>query len=211
MNRKHFGYASVVISILLVFVVAFMATMLLDKAAASANASADETCVPQSAWTETIPAHEGQWWNWSPNHEQGPFEGPPSFPVDDRGTWQGPHTEGGPEGEGTFQTGNGHGSWFHREPATPEQVIFHPAVVCDEEPPPVTDRDVCSNLQGVQLTPPRGAVIRNGECVMPEPEPEPTPATHHTPKPKPHVGSSLKAYCVGNTWVTVVTKGVNTS
>jgi hypothetical protein len=68
-----------------------------------------------------------QWWNWSPNKDQGPFEGPPAFPVDERGTWEGPHAEGGPGKDevGTFQQGNGHGSWFHREAAV---IVHHDAV-----------------------------------------------------------------------------------
>lgn len=81
----------------------------------------DETVIDKEAYDETVP---GQWWNWSPNKDQGPFEGPPAFPTDERGTWQGPHTEGGPKGEGTFQTGNGHGDWFHREADT---VVHHDA------------------------------------------------------------------------------------
>lgn len=70
-----------------------------------------------------VPGTPSQWWNWSPNHQQGPFDGPPAFPTDPRGTWQGPHTNGGPDGEGTFNTSNndnGRASWFHREPGTPD-------------------------------------------------------------------------------------------
>ena len=36
-------------------------------------------------------AVDATWWNRSPNKDQGPFEGPPAFPTDPRGTWQGPH------------------------------------------------------------------------------------------------------------------------
>lgn len=139
-------------------------------------ASSAAECVPQDAYTETvvvtpavaevpevpaipavtqtIPATPDLWWNWSPNKNQGPFEGPPAFPVDSRGTWQGPHESGGPSQDtyGTFQQGNGNGSWFHREKGSEEQVIVispevpavpgtpavpevtetidHPAVVC---------------------------------------------------------------------------------
>lgn len=132
----------------------------------SAQATATDDCVPSDAWTETIehPAvtHEETvegtpdlWWNWSPNHQQGPFDGPPAFPVDERGTWQGPHENGGPSPDtyGTFQQGNGHGSWFHREHGTPDTVttvideeawteyIEHPAVECPDDPtdPPTDD------------------------------------------------------------------------
>jgi len=101
----------------------------------------DETV--KEAYDEVIPGH---WWNWSPNHNQGPFTGPPSFPTDSRGTWQGPHTNGGPAGTGTYQAGGGHGSWFHREASTTvhhDAVIVHhdavikhyPAVVCPPDNP----------------------------------------------------------------------------
>lgn len=69
-----------------------------------------------------------QWWNWSPNQSQGPQDYEPAFPVDERGTWQGPHTEGGPDGEGTFNVSHGNSgnsSWFHRNPAV---VIHHDEV-----------------------------------------------------------------------------------
>lgn len=91
--------------------------------------ASDETVVDEEAYTEVIPGTPSQWWNWSPNHQQGPFDGPPAFPTDARGTWQGPHTNGGPAGTGTFDTGeNGRSNWFHRNPAVPEQTIYHPAV-----------------------------------------------------------------------------------
>lgn len=62
------------------------------------------------------------WWNWSPNHTEGPQNYIPDFPVDNptgepRGTWQGPHVNGGPMQDtfGTFQTGGGNSPFFHRE------------------------------------------------------------------------------------------------
>jgi hypothetical protein len=66
------------------------------------------------------PGTASQWWNFSPNKDQGPLVGEPSFPTDARGTWQGPHTEGGPDQDltGTFLSGQGNASWFHREPGT---------------------------------------------------------------------------------------------
>src|SRR6478752_4702339 len=158
----------------------------------TANASeGDQPCVPSDAYDEVIhhdavthvvhhdavthvvhhdavPAGPNLWWNWSPNHHQGPFDGPPAFPVDDRGTWEGPHENGGPSQDtfGTFQQGEGHGSWFHREHGTPgvdaydetvvdqeadgetvvdqeayDEVIHHDAVVCPpnpgDQPPPI--------------------------------------------------------------------------
>lgn len=88
------------------------------------SAAYDETVIDKAAYDETV---AGKWWNWSPNKDQGPFNGPPVFPTDSRGTWEGPHTNGGPSKNltGTFQQGGGHGSWFHREAAT---VIHHEAV-----------------------------------------------------------------------------------
>lgn len=89
-----------------------------------------ETVVDKEAWTEIIPGEPSQWWNWSPNHSQGPQDYEPNWPEDERGTWQGPHTNGGPDGEGTFNVSNGNSgnsSWFHREPGTDEQRIEHPA------------------------------------------------------------------------------------
>jgi hypothetical protein len=68
--------------------------------------------------TAGVPA---QWWTWSPNQSQGPQDYTPAFPTDPRGTWQGPHTQGGPDGEGTFNVSHGasgNSSWFHREPGT---------------------------------------------------------------------------------------------
>jgi hypothetical protein len=64
------------------------------------------------------PAVLSQWWNFSPNKDQGPLAGEPAFPTDPRGTWEGPHTNGGPDGTGTFLQGNGNASWFHRSPGT---------------------------------------------------------------------------------------------
>lgn len=123
---------------------------LLLSAPLSASAT-DNTCVPTDAipaYTEVVPdiTHPAvgeptievtnpdyvpaveastKWWNFSPNKGQGPFDGPPTFPSDDRGTWQGPHTNGGPgqDQTGVYQQGNGHGSWFYREntPGTPAQ------------------------------------------------------------------------------------------
>ena len=142
-------------------------------AAAPANAAKAADCVPAAAYTEVIDhpavtqvvhhpavdAQPSQWWNWSPNKDQGPFDGPPSFPTDARGTWEGPHTEGGPDGTGTFNVSNndnGHSPWFHREAAVPGQdawdetvtvtphsteTVNHPAVTCTGVNPPVVCPD----------------------------------------------------------------------
>ena len=131
--------------------------------ASAASVGDDSTqgdeCVPSEAYSETTyiehPAvtHEetvpGAWWNWSPNQDQGPFEGPPSFPTDARGTWQGPHIEGGPDQEltGTFNSSHGNSgnaSWFHRalptvetvedEAASTEEIITNYSEVTCPEP-----------------------------------------------------------------------------
>jgi LPXTG-motif cell wall-anchored protein len=72
---------------------------------------------PYVAPTEGTP---DLWWNWSPNHAQGPQDYVPAFPNDARGTWQGPHENGGPMQDtyGTFQTGGGNSPFFHREEGT---------------------------------------------------------------------------------------------
>ena len=72
---------------------------------------------PYVAPTEGTP---DLWWNWSPNHAQGPQDYVPAFPSDARGTWQGPHENGGPMQDtyGTFQTGGGNSPFFHREEGT---------------------------------------------------------------------------------------------
>lgn len=92
------------------------------------------TVVDEEAWTEVIPEVAGFWQNFSPNKENRPFTGPPSWPADERGTWQGPHTNGGPQpdAQGVFQNGQGNGSWFYRQQPVAEQVIEHPAVTHEE-------------------------------------------------------------------------------
>lgn len=98
--------------------------------------------IDKAAFDEVVPGTPSQWWNWSPNDNQEPFDGPPAFPDDERGTWQGPHTEGGPGQDlvGTYQASdaNGRSDWFHREPATEDRTIHHDAtfktveVPCDD-------------------------------------------------------------------------------
>jgi LPXTG-motif cell wall-anchored protein len=72
-------------------------------------------------WVDEVPS---KWWVWSPNKDQGPFDGPPAFPDDERGTWQGPKINGGPDQDtyGTFNVSNGdngRSSWFHRSVPVP--------------------------------------------------------------------------------------------
>lgn len=86
---------------------------------------------------EAVPAGPDLWWNWSPNNTQGPQDYEPAFPVDERGTWQGPHENGGPDQDtyGTFNSSNensGNSSWFHREHGTPA-VDAYDEVVVDQE------------------------------------------------------------------------------
>jgi hypothetical protein len=207
------------------------------------NATGSDTCVPSPETTQTVvitpevPAVPGTpevpavtqtihhdavvgpdlWWNWSPNKEQGPFDGPPSFPTDSRGTWEGPHENGGPSQDtyGTFQQGNGNGSWFHREhgvvitpafdetvvitpaiPATPgtpaipavTQQVVTPAVTCDtpSETPTVTPTTPNENPQGP-------------ETPVSNPQPPKPPKT--TPAPPKDV---QVIECVDGVWVTTV-------
>ena len=102
-----------------------------------------KTVMDKAAFDEVVPGTPSQWWNWSPNNNRGPFNGPPAFPTDSRGTWQGPHTNGGPAGTGTYQMGNGHGSWFHRQAGTADRTIHHGAtfktvqVSCQESSTPM--------------------------------------------------------------------------
>ncbi|HEY1085985.1 MAG TPA: hypothetical protein VGE34_04655 [Candidatus Saccharimonadales bacterium] len=80
------------------------------------------TRIKTRTWVEGEPATPDQWWNWSPNNTQGPQDYEPAFPTDPRGTWQGPHNNGGPQQNtyGTFKTGSpGNSNWFHREHGTP--------------------------------------------------------------------------------------------
>jgi hypothetical protein len=75
-------------------------------------------------WAEGTKEIPSKWWVWSPNNTQGPQDYTPDFPSDDRGTWQGPKTEGGPDKDtfGTFNASNGNSgrsSWFHRNPGVP--------------------------------------------------------------------------------------------
>lgn len=95
------------------------------------------TVIDEEAYDEVIEATPDLWWNWSPNDTQGPQDYEPLFPVDDRGTWQGPHENGGPwqDTYGTFNVSNeqsGNSSWFHREMGMAEQIIHHDAITHEE-------------------------------------------------------------------------------
>lgn len=86
---------------------------------------------------DTVPAGPDLWWNWSPNHTQEPQDYEPAFPVDERGTWQGPHENGGPDQDtyGTFNVSrgeSGNSSWFHRDHGMPG-VDAYDEVIVDAE------------------------------------------------------------------------------
>jgi hypothetical protein len=152
----------------------------------TAGPSSAADCVPAAAYTETVnhpaethvvhhPAVEAipsQWWNWAPNDQQAPFDGPPAFPTDARGVWIAHGSDGGgPAGTGTFHTGtdNGHAPWFHRSDAVAGQAAYdetvtdraawvetinHPAVTCDT--PPVVDPPTDTNTPtAVVVSPPK--------------------------------------------------------
>ena len=150
MNKKK------IIGALVALLVILVGAIIIAGSRSSATENDDpqvcygEPVIDQPAWDEVVPGEPSLWWNWSPNKDQGPFDGPPAFPTDERGTWQGPHNEGGPGQDqvGTFQQGNGHGSWFHREAGTPDTTIHHDAtykdvvVPCEEEVPPTEEPPV---------------------------------------------------------------------
>lgn len=188
--------------------VVITAGIILGSVVISSPAYAEEVCTPSQAYTETIkhpavgdptltvenpdyvPAQPGEtvslWWNFSPNNSQGPLEGEPAFPEDARGTWQGPHSDGGPGQDltGTFQQGNGNGSWFHREttvvpeiPAVGEptitvdnpdyvpastETIEHEAVICEEDPPVVVEPPAKPPVIGDPEVPETVAVEKTG-------------------------------------------------
>ncbi len=132
---------------------------------------------PYVAPTEGTP---DLWWNWSPNNAQGPQDYVPAFPSDDRGTWQGPHENGGPLQDtfGTFQTGGGNSPFFHREQGTEgdpgqpyvgptyETVVVTPATPAipgTPEIPAVTEE---VHHPAVTCPPPGGAFEEYETCVL---------------------------------------------
>ncbi len=126
----------------------------------TANASeGDQPCVPSDAYDEVIhhdavthvvhhdavtheetvvdsPAVAEIWANFSPDHQEGPFEGPPAYPTDDRGTWHN-HDKipGGHEGpDGVYQRDNphsGNADWFYR--LNGHDAVTHQVTVVDQE------------------------------------------------------------------------------
>lgn len=192
-------------------------------------ASATETCVPSPgspaipgtpavpavpgtpevpAVTQTIPGTPDLWWNWSPNDTKGPQDYEPGFPVDARGTWQGPHANGGPQQDtyGTFNASNGNSgnsSWFHREKGTEDQVIVItpaiPATPGAPEIPAVPETPAippveCPEAPVVEPCPDDSLILNpeTGECDPTEPEvptvpetPEEPPTTPETPEQPP--------------------------
>ncbi len=103
------------------------------------------TVTDKKAWheqvlvTRAVPAVPGKWTNFRPNDIHAPFDGPPSYPLDPRGSWSDPKIEGGPQEDasGVYQNGNGHGSWFYRSKGTPAipavyETVEHEAVTHEE-------------------------------------------------------------------------------
>jgi len=127
--------------------------------ATTAQVNADEPCVPQDAWTETIqhpavthsetvtvvdqaaydevvPAVAALWANFAPKDQQATFIGPPTWPEDLRGEWSIHYNDEGPSQDesGVFSIGDPDkgGNWFYRQPETAEQIIHRPAVTHTE-------------------------------------------------------------------------------
>lgn len=181
------------------------AALLVMAGTLSAQGTGEETtpeCVPKDAWTEIIehpavthieqvlvdpgspavPAVPGFWTNFQPNDKHAPFDGPPSYPSDPRGSWSDPKVEGGPQQDasGVYQNGHGHGSWFYRSQGTPEipevppthedkivvdkeawtETIEHPAVTCPTETATVTETTDTPTepTETVTITPPTETV-----------------------------------------------------
>lgn len=118
--------------------------------------------------TPAVEAVPAQWWVWSPNKDQGPFDGPPAFPTDPRGTWQGPKTNGGPQQDvtGTFHNGSGHGDWFHREAG----VEAKPAVYNDVKVIDVAAKDAVEEVSHIDRVLVSPMVEEKTEQVLVSPE-----------------------------------------
>ena len=148
------------------------------------------------------------WWNFSPNHHQGPYVGPPDFPNDPNGTWQGPHENGGPSQDtyGTFQQGQGNGSWFHREHGaliTPgqdawdeivvdveawDEIVHHDAVTHEEANPDypcVTDTPTTPTTEPTSPTTEPTSPTTEPTNPTTEPTNPTTPPTDNTTEPTP--------------------------
>lgn len=121
-----------------------------------------EPAVPEVSHVDHRLVTPSLWWNWSPNKDQGPFDGPPAFPVDERGTWEGSHSEGGPgqDQTGTFQQGNGNGSWFHREAAVYEDVKVIDTPAKDATPDVPAVDEVSHIVKGALITPAKSATSK---------------------------------------------------
>ena len=129
-----------------------LAGFLVAGAALPAQATnGGEDCAPREgkpAWTEVVPdinhpaeyetvvvtpgqeAKPAVWANFSPNKDQGPFVGPPTYPTDPRGTWHDkghlPPGQAGPDGvyeqrddKGEDKENGKGGDWFYRQAAVP--------------------------------------------------------------------------------------------
>lgn len=116
-----------------VLAVATAATMMALTPAALADVvhGSDQSCTPAPA-VQAVEGVEGFWQNFEPNEEQGTFEGPPTWPTDERGTWSDAKEDGGPgkDESGVFQNGEGNGSWFYRAQGV-EAVEGRDAILCE--------------------------------------------------------------------------------
>lgn len=142
---------------------------------------------------DAVAAGPDLWWNWSPNHTQEPQDYTPEFPVDVRGTWQGPHENGGPDQDtyGTFNASNensGNSSWFHREHGTPA-VDAYDEVVVDQEAYDETVVDAEAYDEVVVDQAAYDETIFHPAVVCPVPPTEPpvdNPPVNHPPVGNPH-------------------------
>lgn len=139
---------------------------------------------------DAVPAGPDLWWNWSPNDTHGPQDYEPAFPVDERGTWQGPHENGGPDQDtyGTFNVSNehsGNSSWFHREHGTPA-VDAYDEVVVDQEAydETVVDQEAYDEIVIDQAA--YDEVVHHPAVTCPD-KPKPPVDTPPVNKPKPPV------------------------
>lgn len=130
------------------------------------------------------------WANFSPDHQQGPFTGPPSWPSDDRGTWH-LHDKipGGHEGDdGVYQRDNPHSGradWFFRQ--NHKDAVTETVVVVDQEAydETVVDQEAYDEPDVVTYF----AWTDGAECPVDNPNPPTTPNPPNSPNPPTHNGT----------------------
>lgn len=135
------------LGVLGIVLAAILALIGLSSMTAAEATNGDEPCyevitvVDEEAWTEVIPATEGQHYSWTGGRldtTNPPTEVPPSDNWQ-ANTSQEPHDngQGNPAtwvNDSLHYTANskGHASWFYYTAGTPEQVIEHPEVTHEE-------------------------------------------------------------------------------